>query len=107
LRETAIAASVVATVAVAAGLLSYFGLTGQPDTREPRETRASRAIFAVYEVMIILGPISAGRVVGEARHATFLGVLLAIGLGALAGGLTYALTRRPVARLLAAALSER
>jgi hypothetical protein len=89
------------------GLLSYFGLTGKSGEIDPRETRASRALFDAWEAALILGSIEAGRFIGEARHASFFGVLLAMALGALPGGLIYAAFRRPMARLLAGALRER
>ena len=102
-----VAAAVVATVTVAVGLLSYFGLTGKSGEIDPRETRASRALFDAFEVAIILGSIAVGRSIGKAHHASLLGVLLAIALGGLAGGLIYFVSRRPVARLLAGALRAR
>ena len=102
-----VGAAVVATSAVAIGLLSYFRLTRKSGAVDRRETRASRAVYDACEAAILIGSTAVGRLIGEVRHAPFFGVLFAIALGALAGGAIWAVSRRQVARLLAGALRER
>jgi hypothetical protein len=107
LPDATVDAAVVAIATIGTGVLSYFALTPWSGEIDPRETRASRAVFDAWEASLILGSIAVGRLIGESRHASFFGLLLAMALGALAGGLIWAVSRRPVARLLAGALRER
>jgi hypothetical protein len=107
LPDPTVDAAVVAFATVATGVLSWFGLNRTSGEIDPGETRASRALFDAWEAAVILGSIAVGRLIAEARHASLSGKLLAIALGALAGGLIWAVSHRPVARLLAAALRAR
>jgi len=74
---------------------------------DPRETRASRAIYDGCEAAILIGSVTAARLIGEARHASFVGMLLAIALGGVSGGLIWLVCRRSLARRLAGAFAKR
>jgi hypothetical protein len=107
LPDATVDAAVVTIATVGTGLLSWFGLTAWSGEIDPSETRASRALFDAWEAAVILGSIAVGRLIGEARHASFFGLVLAMALGGLPALLILAVSRRPVARLLARALPER